>query len=102
MLIISHSQDFLNGVCTDIIRVRTNAKLEYWTGNYDMYIKTRSEIEKNQTTQYYKQQEDIQHLKAFISSCGTYRYAIDVLTYCYALLECTLGVLVLCFCIHVQ
>ena len=34
LLVISHSQDFLNGVCTHIVRL-TNRKLKYYTGDYD-------------------------------------------------------------------
>lgn len=71
LLIISHSQDFLNGVCTNIINLR-RSKLFSYTGNYDTYVKTRAEVEANQMKQYAKQQEDIAHIKAFIASCGTY------------------------------
>merc|ERR1711957_370766 len=44
-----------------------------WSGNYDAYVKTRTELEKNQLTRYKKEQDDIEHLKAFIRSCGTYK-----------------------------
>ena len=71
LVVVSHSQDFLNGVCTNIINLR-KSKLYPYTGNYDTYVKTRAEIESNQMKQYAKQQEDIAHIKAFIASCGTY------------------------------
>jgi ATP-binding cassette, subfamily F, member 2 len=71
LVVVSHSQDFLNGVCTCMM-VMQNRKLRYWTGNYDTMIKTRSEQDKNQIKQYEKQQEEIAHIKAFIASCGTY------------------------------
>jgi len=71
LVVISHSQDFLNGVCTNIINFRRQ-KLYNYTGNYDTYIKTREELEANQMKQYTKQQEDIAHIKQFIASCGTY------------------------------
>jgi len=42
LIVISHSQDFLNGVCTDMM-VMQQKKLRYWAGNFDAYVKTRSE-----------------------------------------------------------
>jgi len=71
LLLISHSQDFLDGVCTNIMHLR-QAKLTYYTGNYSTYVKTRKEKEVNQMKEYEKQQGEIEHLKKFISSCGTY------------------------------
>jgi len=46
--------------------------LQNYTGNYDQFVKTKAENEVNQMKRYKKEQEDIKHLKAFISSCGTY------------------------------
>jgi len=71
LLLISHSQDFLDGVCTNIMHLR-QAKLTYYTGNYSTYVKTRLEKETNQMKEYEKQQGEIEHLKKFIASCGTY------------------------------
>merc|ERR1711871_391241 len=45
---------------------------KYWSGNYDAYIKTRTEQDKNQLKLYKKQQEEIADIKKFIASCGTY------------------------------
>ncbi|GAV54626.1 hypothetical protein ZYGR_0AN00940 [Zygosaccharomyces rouxii] len=71
LVLISHSQDFLNGVCTNMIDMRLQ-KLTAYGGNYDSYAKTRSELETNQMKQYHKQQEEIAHIKKFIASAGTY------------------------------
>lgn len=71
LILISHSQDFLNGVCTHIIWL-TQQKLTYYTGNYDTYCKTVKENETLQQKKYEKEQDDIKHLKQFIASCGTY------------------------------
>jgi ATP-binding cassette subfamily F protein 2 len=71
LVLVSHSQDFLNGVCTNMIDMRQK-KLMYYGGNYDSYIKTRSEQETNQQKAYDKQQEEIRHIKKFIASAGTY------------------------------
>ncbi|CCE61663.1 hypothetical protein TPHA_0A05890 [Tetrapisispora phaffii CBS 4417] len=71
LVLVSHSQDFLNGVCTNMLDMRMQQITSYG-GNYDSYVKTRSELETNQTKQYNKQQEEIAHIKKFIASAGTY------------------------------
>lgn len=72
LLFTSHSEDFMNGVCTNIMQLTQKGTLVVWGGNYDQYIKTRTEVEKNQLTKYKKEQDDIKHLQEFIRSCGTY------------------------------
>jgi ATP-binding cassette subfamily F protein 2 len=52
--------------------VMQQQKLRYWSGNYDAYVKTRTEQESNQIKLYKKQQEEIADIKSFIASCGTY------------------------------
>ncbi|KAJ6107337.1 ABC transporter ATP-binding protein ARB1 [Penicillium sp. IBT 18751x] len=71
LILVSHSMDFLNGVCTNMIDMR-GKQLLYYGGNYDSYHKTRSEQETNQMKAYAKQQEEITHIKKFIASAGTY------------------------------
>ncbi|KAF2718369.1 hypothetical protein K431DRAFT_315035 [Polychaeton citri CBS 116435] len=71
LILVSHSLDFLNGVCTNMIDMREKT-LQYYGGNYDSYIKTRMENEVNQQKAYEKQQEEIKHIKKFIASAGTY------------------------------
>ncbi|XVE79808.1 hypothetical protein DITRI_Ditri14bG0085800 [Diplodiscus trichospermus] len=51
LVVVSHSQDFLNGVCTNIIHMQ-NKMLKLYTGNYDQYVQTRAELEENQMKQY--------------------------------------------------
>ncbi|KAF9436808.1 hypothetical protein BGZ76_002890 [Entomortierella beljakovae] len=72
LVLISHSQDFLNGVCTNIMNLNHKRKLVYYGGNYDTYVKTRAELEVNQMKAYHKQQDEIAHIKKFIASAGTY------------------------------
>jgi len=69
LVLISHSQDFLNNVCTNIIHLK-NKKLDYYGGNYDSYIKARSEKEENQMKQYNWEQEQIRHMKEYIARFG--------------------------------
>ena len=71
LIVVSHSQDFLNGVCTDMM-VMQQEKLRYWSGNYDAYVKTRTEQDTNIIKLCKKQQAEIAEIKQFISSCGTY------------------------------
>lgn len=69
LLLVSHSQDFMNNVCTDICRMHKK-KLEYYGGNYDTYVATRSEREENQMKIYTKQQKDIAEIKDFVARFG--------------------------------
>ena len=71
LILVSHSMDFINGVCSNMIDMR-GRQLIYYGGNYDSYIKTRTEQETNQMKAYAKQQEEIVHIKKFIASAGTY------------------------------
>ncbi|TAQ85511.1 hypothetical protein B7494_g6160 [Chlorociboria aeruginascens] len=71
LVLVSHSMDFLNGVCSNMIDMRMK-QLIYYGGNYDSYAKTRSEQEVNQMKAYQKQQDEIVHIKKFIASAGTY------------------------------
>jgi len=69
LVLISHSQDFLNGVCTRIIHM-SQKRLQYFTGNYDAYIRTRAELEENQMKRYQKEQDQINHMKDYIARFG--------------------------------
>merc|ERR1712119_264699 len=69
LVLISHSQDFLNGVCNRIIYFH-NKKLTYYSGNYDAFVKTKSEVEENQMKRYNKEQEEIAHMKNYIARFG--------------------------------
>ncbi|KAF3540614.1 hypothetical protein F2Q69_00018894 [Brassica cretica] len=62
-------QDFLNGVCTNIIHMQSK-QLKYYTGNFDQYCQTRSELEENQMKQYRWEQEQISHMKEYIARFG--------------------------------
>lgn len=69
LVIISHSQDFLNGICTNIIHLDKN-KLKYYTGNYEAFVKTRVELLENQMKQYNWEQDQISHMKNYIARFG--------------------------------
>ncbi|KAH8092528.1 P-loop containing nucleoside triphosphate hydrolase protein [Cristinia sonorae] len=72
LVITSHSQDFMDSVCTNIMDLTMKRKLVYYGGNYSTYVRTKSENEVNQMKAYQKQQDEIAHIKKFIASAGTY------------------------------
>ncbi|GFS30945.1 ABC transporter family protein [Actinidia rufa] len=69
LVVVSHSQDFLNGICTNIIHMQSKS-LKLYTGNYDQYVQTRSELEENQMKQYKWEQEQIASMKEYIARFG--------------------------------
>ncbi|CAG8554429.1 6047_t:CDS:10, partial [Cetraspora pellucida] len=72
LLLVSHSQDFLDGVCDQTIHLTEKKKLNYYGGGYSTFVKTKAELEVNQMKAYNKQQDEIAHIKKFIASAGTY------------------------------
>jgi len=69
LVIISHSQDFMNGVCTNIIHLDQKT-LKHYGGNYDAFIKTKAELEENQEKRYQWEQDQIAHMKNYIARFG--------------------------------
>lgn len=69
LVIISHSQDFMNGVCTNIIHLEKQS-LKTYTGNYDSFVKARLELLENQMKQYNWEQDQIAHMKNYIARFG--------------------------------
>lgn len=69
LVLISHSQDFLNGVCTNIVHM-TKKRLKYYTGNYEAFVRTRMELLENQMKQYNWEQDQISHMKNYIARFG--------------------------------
>ncbi len=65
LLMVSHSQDFMNVVCTDMILVHQN-KLKYYSGNYDTFVSTRTALDINQKKRFEKEQAEIDHMKDYI------------------------------------
>merc|ERR1740129_2329340 len=69
LLIVSHSQDFLNGVCNNIMHFEQQ-RLKSYGGNYDTFIRTKSELDESQMKQYNWEQEQIAHMKNYIARFG--------------------------------
>lgn len=71
LFFVCHSQDFMNNVCTHIVRLdQTYKKLRYYSGNYDTYVQTRRDQDKVQWRQYDAEQRDIAEIKDFIARFG--------------------------------
>jgi len=71
LFFVCHSQDFLNNVCTHIVRLdMTYKKLRYYAGNYDTYVQTRRDQDMVQTRAYEAEQRDISEIKDFIARFG--------------------------------
>ena len=66
LVITSHSQDFMDSVCTNIMDLTPKKKLVYYGGNYSTYVRTKQENEVNQMKAYNKQQEEIAHIKKYV------------------------------------
>lgn len=71
LFFVCHSQDFMNNVCTHIVRLdATYKKLRYFSGNYDSYVKTRRDQDMVQQRQYDTEQREIAEIKDFIARFG--------------------------------
>jgi ATP-binding cassette subfamily F protein 2 len=70
LLLVSHSQDFLNNVCSHTIHFTNHKKIDYYDGNYDQFMKTKGEKEENQWKQYKWEQEQMKSMKDFIARFG--------------------------------
>jgi len=65
LVVVSHSQDFLNAVCTHTVWLN-RATLSYYGGNYANFVATVSEDERLQLKIYEKQQADMEKLETFV------------------------------------
>ena len=70
LFLVSHSQDFLNNVCSHMVHFTNKRKLVIYDGNYDQFVKTKSEKEENQMKQYKWEQDQIKSMKAYIAKFG--------------------------------
>lgn len=69
LFLVSHSQDFLNNVCTHIVH-HSKKQLVYYSGNYDQFVRTRSEKEEEQEKRYKAEQDQITHMKNYVAKFG--------------------------------
>eukprot|EP01002_Notosolenus_urceolatus_P006963 NODE_285_length_2302_cov_173.064802_g221_i0.p2 GENE.NODE_285_length_2302_cov_173.064802_g221_i0~~NODE_285_length_2302_cov_173.064802_g221_i0.p2 ORF type:complete len:607 (+),score=207.04 NODE_285_length_2302_cov_173.064802_g221_i0:382-2202(+) len=69
LLMCCHSADFMNAVCTNVIHM-FDKQLNSYKGNYDSYVKVRSELAEHQSKQYQWEQEEIRKMKEYIARFG--------------------------------
>lgn len=69
LFFVSHSQDFMNTVCTNVIHMQ-KGKLVNYEGNYDQYCTTRAEKESNQMKRHEWEQNQIDKMKDYIARFG--------------------------------
>lgn len=69
LLMVSHSQDFLNNVCTNIIYM-SKKKCQYYSGNYDQFVITKMELDENQMKRFKWEQNQIADMKNYIARFG--------------------------------
>ncbi|XP_071802086.1 ATP-binding cassette sub-family F member 1-like [Asterias amurensis] len=63
LLVVSHDQQFLDDVCTDVIHLDMQ-KLQYYKGNYNAFKKMFKQKRKEQLKEYEKQEKKIKDLKS--------------------------------------
>lgn len=66
ILTISHDRAFLNAICNGIIEIR-HKKLHRYHGNFDDYLREKSDRETQYAAAYANQQREIAHLEAFVA-----------------------------------
>lgn len=64
-LIVSHSRNFLNAVCTDIIELQQQ-KLNYYRGNYESYLKASEIAHKEEERHAQKASARAQQLQGYV------------------------------------
>jgi len=62
---VSHDRSFLNQVSQEILYLHSQ-KIEPYRGNYENFLKTKLENNKNQQREYEAQLEYRQHIQIFI------------------------------------
>jgi ATPase subunit of ABC transporter with duplicated ATPase domains len=65
LVVVSHSQDFLNSVCTHTVWLHKGT-LKYYGGNYANFVATVADEERLQLKVYEKQQADMSKLEEFV------------------------------------
>ena len=65
IVIVSHARSFINNVATDVINF-TGGKFIYYKGNYDDYVKAKTERNRNLTKIRDYQLKKIEHVQEFI------------------------------------
>ena len=70
LFMVSHSQDFMNTVCTHMVHHTSKKKLVYYSGNYDQFVQTRMEKSEEQEKRFKSEQDQIKHMKDYVARFG--------------------------------
>jgi len=62
ILVVSHDREFLNTIATDILHLHSQ-RIEPYHGDYDTFVKTKTERLKNQQREYDAQKEYRDHIQ---------------------------------------
>lgn len=65
ILVVSHDRQFLDEVATDILHLH-NQEIDCYKGNYENFVRTKTEREKNQQREWEAQQQLRSHTQEFI------------------------------------
>jgi len=69
LFMVSHSQDFMNTVCTHMVHLKDKTFTTYG-GNYDTFCSTLSEKNEEQEKRFKQEQDQIQHMKDYVAKFG--------------------------------
>lgn len=69
LVIVSHSQDLLNAVCTDIMYLE-DRKLQYFTGDYDNFVKVKAELDENARKKAKADEKKLKKIKENLGRTG--------------------------------
>ena len=61
-MVVSHDREFLNSIATDIVHLHSK-RLDAYKGNYENFLKTRTERQKCQQKEYEAQKEYRDHIQ---------------------------------------
>ena len=69
VILVSHSQDFLNSICSDILYLN-NRKLTSFSGNYDSFVKVKAELDENARKRAKADLKKLQKIKENLAKTG--------------------------------
>ena len=70
ILMVSHSADFLNSICSDIMYLH-NRKLDYFSGNYDNFLKVKAELDEAMLKRFKAEEKKMKKIKENLGRSGT-------------------------------
>ena len=64
ILVVSHDREFLNHVATDTLHLHSK-RIDYYKGDYETFVKTRTEKLKSQQREYEAQKQYRDHIQVY-------------------------------------